>query len=127
MRMNFKAPLVAALAMAAATAAAGPALAQAAAPSDELCLVLMAEAHSRMTDEGTKSVSLMFESYYAGKVRGKLGAGGDTLAAMKRGSGQLDGLSDATLNDYRGKCMDGLGKDDISILFQFNTMANDKK
>ena len=70
MRMMMKAPLVAAMAM----TAAAPAVAQTAAPSDELCLVLMAEAHSRMTEADAKSVSLMFESYYAGKVRGRLGS-----------------------------------------------------
>ena len=69
----------------------------------------------------------MFESYYAGKVRGRLGSTGDTLAAMKRGSSQLDGLTDAQLNEYRAKCMDGVNKEDITILFQFNSMANDKK
>lgn len=123
MRMIVTAPLAAGLAV----AAAAPAMAQTAAPSDELCLVLMAEAHSRMTDEGTKSVSLMFESYYAGKIRGRLGATGETLAAMKRGSSQLEGLTDAQLGEYRGKCMDGLNKADITILFQFNSMAKDKK
>ncbi len=123
MRMILKAPLVVGLAM----ATAAPVAAQSGAPSDELCLVLMAEAHSRMTEAGTKSVSLMFESYYAGKIRGRLGSSGDTLAAMKRGSGQLDGLTDAQLGEYRGKCMDGVNKEDITILFQFNSMANDKK
>ena len=121
--MIFKASLVAVLAL----TAAAPVVAQSSAPSDELCLVLMAEAHSRMTDANTKSVSLMFESYYAGKVRGKPGSSGDDLAAMKRGTDQLDGLTDATLNDYRAKCMDGLAKEDILVLFQFNTMANEKK
>ena len=123
MRMIVKASLAAALGL----TVAAPLAAQTAAPSDELCLVLMAEAHSRMTDEGTKSVSLMFESYYAGKVRGRLGSTGDSLAAMKRGSDQLDGLTDAQLGDYRGKCMDGVSKEDVTILFQFNSMAKDKK
>ena len=123
MRMKMKAALVAGLAM----AATAPAAAQSGAPSDELCLVLMAEAHSRMTDEGSKSVSLMFESYYAGKVRGRLGSTGDSLAAMKRGTAQLDGLTDAQLGDYRARCMDGLNKEDITILFRFNAMAKDKK
>ncbi|MFM2272555.1 MAG: hypothetical protein RL702_1620 [Pseudomonadota bacterium] len=123
MRMMMKAPLVAAMAM----TAAAPAVAQTAAPSDELCLVLMAEAHSRMTEAGAKSVSLMFESYYAGKVRGRLGSTGDTLAAMKRGTSQLDGMSDAQVGENRSKCMDGANKEDITVLFQFNSMANDKK
>ncbi len=123
MRMMMKAPLVAAMAM----TAAAPAMAQTAAPSDELCLVLMAEAHSRMTEAGAKSVSLMFESYYAGKVRGRLGSTGDTLAAMKRGTSQLDGMSDAQVGENRSKCMDGANKEDITVLFQFNSMANDKK
>ena len=123
MRMIVKASLTAALGL----TVAAPLAAQTAAPSDELCLVLMAEAHSRMTDEGTKSVSLMFESYYAGKVRGRLGSTGDSLAAMKRGSDQLDGLTDAKLGDYRAKCMDGVSKEDVTILFQFNSMAKDKK
>jgi len=121
--MIVKASLAAALGL----TVTAPLAAQTAVPSDELCLVLMAEAHSRMTDEGTKSVSLMFESYYAGKVRGRLGSSGDSLAAMKRGSDQLDGLTDAQLGEYRGKCMDGVNKEDITILFQFNSMAKDKK